>query len=171
MMNMLRLSRLAGCLPFIVACRGVSPAMSTAVDSAFTTSGRALPPERVNAYLQRHLGFTSRGGEMRCAYVPLGQAGDRVFLNTACLELVRAGDTLAAGSGRGGPVALQVAVSGDSVAIIAHEVPQDGGGYSESVRRIFPRDVARRIFATPVPDTLREHLRGAAAARLGVPAR
>jgi hypothetical protein len=158
------------CVLVIAACTDVTDS-STAVDSVFTISGRALPPANVNAYLEQHLGFTSRGGQMRCAYVPLGNDADRVFVNTACMEFVRAGDTLATGSGRGGPVALRVAIVGDSAAIVGHEVSQDGGGYSESVRRIFPEEVAERIFDAPVPDTLRQHLRRAAAARLGLPQR
>jgi hypothetical protein len=141
-------------------------AAAAAIDSPFTVAGRTLAPARVNAYLAERLGFTSRGGVMRCAYRPLGQEGARVFVETLCLELVREADTLAQGSGRGGPVALRVAAEGDSVRVVSHEVPMDGGGYAASVRRIFPRDVAERIFAGPGerrPGALERHLRAAAA--------
>jgi hypothetical protein len=158
------------------ACRdreGRAPAPSPAVDSAFTVAGRRVPPPLLNRYVAEHEGFTSRGGEMRCAYVPLGQEGDRLFINTLCLELVRDGDTLASGSGRGGPVALRVAPAGDSVRVVEHEVPADGGEHAASVRRIFPAAVVDRIFAPTAvhnarADTLETHLRAAAAARLGV---
>ena len=158
------------------ACRdrdGQAPPSSWAVDSAFTVAGRTVPPPLLNRYVAEHEGFTSRGGEMRCAYVPLGQEGDRLFINTLCLELVRDGDTLAPGSGRGGPVALRVVAAGDSVRVVSYEVPADGGGHAASVRRIFPATVVERIFAPAAvhnarTDTLETHLRAAAAARLGV---
>ena len=128
----------------------------------FTVAGKPLRPEIVNRYLVTKLGFTSRGGEMRCAYLQLGQRNDRVFLNTACVEFARVADSVIEGSGRAGPVALRVVVDGDSVVIRDHEIPEDGGGHAESVRRIFPPDVASRIFSAPVADTLRKHLRRAA---------
>ena len=160
------------------SCRGgaadaAPPRPLSSIDSTFAVGGRRIPAASVNAYLARRLGFTSRGGEMRCAYTPLGADGDRVFVNTLCLELVRDGDTLAAGSGRGGPVALRVAVDGDSVRVVSHEVPADGGGHAATIRRIFPADVADRILApTPAHDAaagrLESYLRGEAALRLGL---
>jgi hypothetical protein len=111
------------CTTMSDACRdrdGRAAAPSLAVDSAFTVAGRSVPPLLLNRYVAEHEGFTSRGGEMRCAYVPLGQEGERLFINTLCLELVRDGDTLAPGSGRGGPVALRVVPAGDSVRVVSH---------------------------------------------------
>ena len=139
-----------------------SRAQSLAIDSAFSPHSRPLSPAAVNAYVARELGFTSRGGKMRCAYVPLGQANDRIYINTACLELAQSGDSLIEGSGRSGPVALRVQRDHDTVAIAGHEIPEDGGGYSASVRRIFPPAIAARILAGEIPDTLRRHLRAAA---------
>jgi hypothetical protein len=160
------------------ACRAnatdaTSVPSASAIDSAFAVAGRRIPPAAINAYVAGRLGFTSRGGEMRCAYTPLGAAGDRVFVNTLCLELVRDGDSLAAGSGRGGPVALRVAADGDSLRFLSHEVPADGGGHAASIRRIFPPDVVDRLFApTPVRNAhagrLEYYLRGEAAVRLGL---
>jgi hypothetical protein len=143
------------------------------IDSTFTLAGRPVPPSLINRYVAERLGFTSRGGEMLCAYIPLGVERDRVFVNTLCLELVRDGDSLAAGSGRAGPVALRVGADGDSVRVVSHEVPADGGGHAESIRRIFPPGVVRRIFApTQLHNAgvaaLESHLRRQAAARLGV---
>ena len=152
---------------------GEAPTASTAVDSAFTVGGRPVPPALLNGYVARHEGFTSRGGAMRCAYTPLGQEDDRLFVYTLCLELVREGDSLAAGSGRGGPVALRVVREGDSVRVASHEVPADGGGQAASIRRIFPGPVAQQIFAPAAfhiarVDTLQAHLRAEAAARAGL---
>jgi hypothetical protein len=161
------------------ACRGdyesagAAVGSASSIDSAFTVAGRRVPAALLNEYVARRLGFTSRGGEMRCAYAPLGAEGDRVFVSTACLEFVRDGDSLAVSSGRGGPVALRIAARGDSVWVVSHEVPADGGGHAASIRRIFPPDVVRRIFApTPVHNArasqLGYYLRGEAAARLGL---
>ena len=127
--------------------RRAGAAPESAIDAALTVHGRALPAARVNAYLAARLGFTSRGGTVRCAFRPLGQEDDRVFVETLCLELVAEGDSVTTGSGRGGPVALRVAAAGDSLAIVGHEVPQDGGGHAASIRRIFPPAVAARILA------------------------
>lgn len=127
--------------------RRAGAAPEAPIDPALAVRGRTLPAARVNAYLAARLGFTSRGGTVRCAYRPLGQEGDRVFVETLCLELVPEGDSVTTGSGRGGPVALRVAAAGDSLAIVGHEVPLDGGGQAASIRRIFPPAVAARILA------------------------
>jgi hypothetical protein len=110
---------------------------------------------------------------MRCAYVPLGVEGARVFLSTLCLELVRDADSLATGSGRGGPVALRLAATGDSMRVVSHEATEDGNRYAPSVRRIFPPAIASRILE-PVPEhnarigLLETYLHGEAAFRLGL---
>jgi hypothetical protein len=142
----------------------------SSVDSALTVLGRRVPPALLNRYVAGKVGFTSRGGEMRCAYVLLGVTGDRVFVNTLCLELVRDGDSLAAGSGRAGPVALRFAFERDSVRIVSHEVPADGNRHAASIRRIFPPEVAERIFARAGERgwRLEYYLRGEAAARHGL---
>ena len=110
---------------------------------------------------------------MRCAYLPLGVAQDRVFLNTLCLEIVDAGDSLGTGSGRGGPVALKTTVDANSVSVVSHEVPADGNRYEPSVRRIFPEPIADRILERDRAHNasvgmLEAYLRGEAAARLGL---
>jgi hypothetical protein len=148
------------------------PPTPLSVDSTLTVVGRRVPPALLNRYVAQQLGFTSQGGEMRCAYLPLGVAEDRVFLNTLCLELVRAGDSLTIGSGRGGPVALRLQVDANSVRVVSHEAPVDGGGHAASIRRIFPPLIADRVFAR-VPDhnaatLLQSYLWGEAATRLGL---
>ena len=163
----------------VAACRTAPDADSVAagsaasIDSTFAVGGRLVRPALLNEYVARRLGFTSRGGEMRCAYTPLGTSGDRVFVNMLCLELVRDGDTLAVGSGRGGPVAVRIGSDGDSVRVLSHEAPADGGGHAASIRRIFPPDIAARIFAPAAAHNvlagrLEYYLRGEAALRLGL---
>lgn len=138
-------------------CR-TQPRLSRAVDSTFTWSGRPVPAAAINGYLVRHLGFGSRGGRMVCAYVPLGQQGNRVFISTLCRELVVAGHSMSWGSGRAGPVAIELALRGDSILPVSHRVPEDGGRYASTVREIFPRDAAAAALATSAADTLERHL-------------
>lgn len=143
------------------------------IDSVLTVSGRRVPPAILNRYVADKLGFTSRNGEMRCAYVPLGVERDRVFLTTLCLELVDAGDSLATGSGRGGPLALRIATDSNAVRVASHEAPEDGNRHLPSIRRIFPPAIVDRI-TEPAADhntrvgMLEAFLRGEAAARLGL---
>jgi hypothetical protein len=106
-----------------------------------------VPPELLNRHLAEREGFTSRGGAARCAYVPLGDDGDRLFVHSLCLELVPEAESLAVGSGRAGPVAFRVAADGGAVRVLSHDVPADGGGHAASVRRIFPPAVVARIAA------------------------
>src|SRR5215204_6485967 len=141
---------LAGAL---LACAKTDVALpvSMAIDSAFTVEGHPIPPAVVNGYIAERLGFTSRGGAMQCAYLPLGQDSTLVYVNSLCLELVSQDDSVVTGSGRGGPVALLVGVTGDSVRVESHQVPTDGGGYLTSVRRIFPARIVDRIVAGDTP--------------------
>jgi hypothetical protein len=149
----------------------IAPPPSTAVDSTFTLDGRQIAPSVLNRYIAEHLGFTSRGGQVDCAYLPLGQDSTRIYLNSLCLEFVPDADSFAVGSGRGSPVALRVGVEGDSVRVRSHETPVDGGGYLASVRRIFPPRLFDRITEGNSPtnrsDTLAAFLRSRAVSRLG----
>jgi hypothetical protein len=143
------------------------------IDSVLTIAGRRVPPALLNRYVAEQEGFTSRGGRMRCAYVPLAVADDRVFLNTLCLELVHDGDSLTVGSGRGSAIALRIGVQGDSVRVISHETPGDGNRHMPDIRRIFPPDVVERILEPVHANNARvgmleAYLRGDAAVRLGL---
>ena len=140
------------------------------IDSTLTVAGRRVPPAILNRYVADNEGFTSRNGEMRCAYVPLGVEQDRVFLNTLCLEFVDAGDSLVTGAGRGMPLALRIAVDSHTVRVASHEAPEDGDRYLPSLRRIFPPAIVERITAqhNARVGMLEAYLRGDAAARLGL---
>jgi hypothetical protein len=158
------------------ACRDGSKQRSNplaSIDSTLTVGGRRVPPAILNRYVADNEGFTSRNGEMRCAYVPLGVEQDRVFLSTLCLELVDAGDSLATGSARGMPLALRIAVDSNTVRVASHEAPEDGDRYRPSVRRIFPPPIVDRITEQGPEHNARvgmleAFLRGEAAARLGL---
>ena len=140
------------------------------IDSTLTIAGRRVPPAILNRYVADNEGFTSRNGEMRCAYVPLGIEQDRVFLNTLCLEFVDAGDSLVTGAGRGMPLALRIAVDSHTVRVASHEAPEDGDRYLPSLRRIFPPAIVERITEqhNARVGMLEAYLRGDAAARLGL---
>ena len=150
----------------VAACTTVSrdPAL---VNAPFSIQGVTVPPESLNAYLAAKRGFTSAGGEMRCAYTPLGQRDTRLFVWAMCAErgAVNAADSGAAGSAMSLPAAFTVLVNGRKTQVIGVEVPEDGAGYEQSLERIFPASVRpsvsleerlhkRRIAA------LQEYLRG-----------
>ena len=139
------------------------------IDSVIDVEGRRLSPESVDRYLEKTVGFTSAGGQVRCTHAVLGQRDTRLFLETFCMEFVRSADTVASASGRAGPVVLTFAPDRDSLRIVSHEVPADGGGHAESIRRIFPADIVSRISgaeASVMRDRLREKLRAEAEKRL-----
>jgi hypothetical protein len=159
------------------ACRDGSNAVRSnplaSIDSTLTIAGRRVPPAILNRYVADNEGFTSRNGEMRCAYVPLGVEQDRVFLNTLCLEFVDAGDSLVTGAGRGMPLALRITVDSHTVRVASHEAPEDGDRYLPSLRRIFPPAIVERITEQGAEHNARvgmleAYLRGDAAARLGL---
>src|SRR5829696_398942 len=154
---------LAGAL---LACAKTDVALpvSMAIDSAFTVEGHPIPPAALNRYIAERLGFTSRGGAMQCAYLPLGQDSTLVYVNSLCLELMAQDDSVVTGSGRGGPIALRVGIEGDSVRVRSHQVPIDGGGHLASMRGIFPARIVDRIVASDISlDTLAAFLRARAA--------
>ena len=150
------------------------------VNAAVAVGEATIAPERLRALLAERLWAASP--EMRCAYVTLGQgapgtgggAGEvELYLETLCLELVREGDSLATRAGRAGPVVVRVRTEGDSLRPTDVEVPQDGGGYADGVRRLFPAEIARRILmpnaAAMAPRrALDRALRAEARARLGM---
>lgn len=171
----------------VVARRGMStdePGIDEQrVNASYSFDGRTVTAQRVNDFLSARLGFTSRGGEMRCAYVNVGQepasgaaATDgrvRLYLEALCLEHVRDGDSLATGSGRWVPAAVSGVIDGDSVRLTDVEVPRDGAVDAAAIRRIFPRPIAQRLLR-PTRASLRPRqrmervLRDDASARLGV---
>ena len=127
----------------LTACTTVNrgPAL---VNAPFSIRGVTVPPEALNGYLASHHGFTSIGGQMRCAYTPLGQKGTRVFVWALCLEDGAATSGPAdpvEGSGLSTPAAFTVRIDGSTPHVVGVELPADGGDYAESVRHIFPASV------------------------------
>ena len=158
----------AGVLAFIGCGRRQSPA---AINQPFTVNGVVVEPDSLNMYLAAHRGFTSRGGEMRCAYSPLGQQGARVFVWAVCNELLAVDGRLLQGSGMGRAAAFEIKVDSARARVVGVEVPEDGNRYAPSIRRIFPERIWPQIFEASGRDrqrgvALADHLREEAEARL-----
>ena len=164
----------AGALAFIGCRESDSP---TAINQPFTVNGAIVEPDSLNAYLAAHRGFTSRGGEMRCAYSPLGQQGTRVFVWAVCNELLAVDGRLVEGSGMARAAAFEIEVDSMRAKVVSVEVPEDGNRYAPSIRRIFPQSIWQQIFEATGRDrqrgvALAQHLRAQAEARLrSAPAR
>ena len=161
-------------LAALLACTGRTDQGAGAINEPFTLNGARVEPDSLNRYLAAHRGFTSKGGEMRCAYRPLGQSGTKVFIWAVCSELLAVDGGLIDGSGMSLPAAFEIEVDSGRVHIVGVEVPQDGNRYSPSIRRIFPASTWPAIFADRAHDHpavgLDDYLRREAAARFGLPA-
>jgi hypothetical protein len=161
-------------LVVLLACTGGTDKGTDAINKPFTVNGARVEPDSLNAYLAAHRGFTSKGGEMRCAYRPLGQSGTKVFVWAICSELLAVDGRLIDGSGMSLPAAFAIEVDGGRARIVGVEVPQDGSGYGPSIRRIFPASTWPSIFADRGSNHptagLGDYLRRDAAARFGLPA-
>ena len=132
----------------LFACMGChTPQDADSINNPFTVSGVRVEPDSLNAYLAAHRGFTSRGGEMRCAYRPLGQERNRVFVWAICSELLAIDGHLVDGSGMSLPAAFEIEVQSGNPRIVGVEVPEDGNRYAPSIRRIFPASTWRAIFS------------------------
>ena len=141
------------------------------INKPFAVDGVRVEPESLNAYLVAHRGFTSRGGEMRCAYTSLGQRGSRLFVWALCSELVVIDGHLVDGSAMSLPTAFAIAVDNGRARVTGAEVPADGNDYAPSIRRIFPATTWPAIFADRrrAVAGLEHHLREEATARFGLP--
>ncbi|MDQ6770134.1 MAG: hypothetical protein M3Z54_09115 [Gemmatimonadota bacterium] len=143
--------------------RPSAAALRTDINGAFSVEHVRVAPDSLNAYIADHQGFTSLGGQMRCAYAPLDQDAGRVFVWAICIELLPSPDRqeLVRGSAMSLPVALQVETQDDRARIVGIAVPQMGDQYGTSIRRIFPESLWPRIF----PHTEIENARGRALAK------
>ena len=88
----------------------------------------AAEEARVVALLERQEG----GGSTTCAARILGMEGTSTYAWITCMSVGSSGDT----SGTSGPIR----VDGEAV-----RGPSDGGGYSDSVRALFPDHVADAV--------------------------
>jgi hypothetical protein len=155
-------------LAFIGCRRTERPA---AINQPFTVNGAIVEPDSLNTYLAAHRGFTSRGGEMRCAYSPLGQEGTRVFVWAVCNELLAVDGRLAQGSGMARAAAFEIEVDSARARVVGVEVPEDGNRYAPSIRRIFPPSIWPQIFEATGRDrqrgvALAQHMRAQAEASI-----
>ncbi|MFN2637721.1 MAG: hypothetical protein ABR585_11895 [Gemmatimonadaceae bacterium] len=139
------------------------------INEPFTVNGVRVEPDSLNTYLAAHKGFTSRGGEMRCVYRPLGQSGTKVFVWAVCGELLAVDGDLVEGSGMSVPAAFDIRVDNSKARVTRVEVPEDGSGYGSSIQRIFPASIWPAIFPSGSQDQpaagLGNELRLEAAAR------
>ena len=162
-------------LAALVACSERQENQSaSAMNQQFIVNGVSIEPDSLNAYLIAHRGFTSRGGEMRCAYAPLGQQGTRVFVWAVCGEHLAVDGQLFDGSGMSLPAAFEMEIEGTRARVRGVEVPEMGNRYAPSIRRIFPESIWPQIFGANERYRQRgvalgNHLRMEAAARLGLP--
>ncbi|HMJ16974.1 MAG TPA: hypothetical protein VK478_01185, partial [Gemmatimonadaceae bacterium] len=92
-------------LVVLLACTGQIDRGAEPINKPFTVNGARVEPDSLNVYLAVHRGFTSKGGEMRCAYRPLGQSGTKVFVWAICTELLAVDGRLIDGSGMSLPAA------------------------------------------------------------------
>jgi hypothetical protein len=158
-------------LAFMLACTESQTSQTAdTINKPFTINGARVEPDSLNVYLALHRGFTSKGGEMRCAYRPLGQNGNRVFVWAICSELVAADGRLISGSGMGLPTAFTIRVDSGHPRVVGVEVPEDGNRYAPSIRRIFPLEIWPAVFADRPAAGLENYLRREATARFGLPA-
>ena len=142
-----------------------------AINQPFNIDGVATSPDSLNTYLAAHRGFTSRGGEMTCAYLPLGQQRTRVFVWAVCHEFLAIDGRLVEGSGMSLPAAFEIKVDSGQAKIVGLEIPADGDRYGPSARRIFPSEIWPQVFEAPGSDNpakLTEYLRRQTASRLGI---
>jgi len=159
----------------LFACTGrQTNQTAAAINQPFIVNGVSIEPDSLNAYLVAHHGFTSHGGEMRCAYAPLGQEGTRVFVWATCSELLAVDDHLVDGSGVSMPAAFEIEVDSARARIVGVEVPEMGNRYAPSIRRIFPESIWPQIFGAneryrQSGVALSDHLRMEAAVRFGLP--
>ena len=158
----------------LLACTGGQKNQSAGtINRPFIVDGARIEPDSLNEYLAARRGFTSRGGDMRCAYKPLGQGGTKVFVWAVCGELLAVDGQLVDGSGMSLPAAFEIEIDGGHSRVIGVEVPEDGNRYSASIRRIFPARTWSAIFANGGPNQpatgLGDYLRAQAAARFGLP--
>ena len=161
-------------LVVLLGCTGQIDRSADTINRPFTVNGARVDADSLNTYLAAHRGFTSKGGEMRCAYRPLGQSGAKVFVWAICSELLAVDGRLIDGSGMSLPAAFAIEVDGGRARIVGVEVPQDGNGYGPSIRRIFPASTWPAIFADRTRGHpaagLGDYLRREAATRFRLPA-
>ncbi|MDR6227639.1 hypothetical protein [Desmospora profundinema] len=116
-------------------------------DNGETKEGeRQMVDDTVGGYLEKRLVSSEFGGTIGCAYEEAGEEwdGDRgnwygwVF----CLEVLEDGSD---GTGISLPVALRLERKDEGIQVTGHETPEDGSGYEESFRRLFPDSVRDRL--------------------------
>ncbi|NLD71112.1 MAG: hypothetical protein GX649_00175 [Chloroflexi bacterium] len=138
----------------LAGCRSAAPE----AEGADVPEGPSA--EQVEVYLAEHVGFTSRDGEVFCAYVPLEAedgAEDTLYAWAHCQEYVLERGGLARGSGISVPVALEFRRANGGYEIVGHRAPRDGALYGEDVEAIFPRGAWAQINPQGRADRVRKN--------------
>jgi lysozyme len=164
-------------LLFAAGCTGGS-------SPAGPTSSTSTPDPRAQSlirflqtdpdWLRRGVGGPNFGGRVYCGVDLLGASHDgaRLYLGVHCLEFYRRYGVVTEGAGTAVPVLASVTGTGAATSVTSWRVPQDGSGYGDDVRAMFPAAVAERALdqdVHPVPSP--EALKAAAARDLPAGAR
>ena len=106
--------------------------------------------ESVRLYLKKNVAFSSFGDEVFCSYELFGiveyENESRIYLWAYCGEVYVAHGTLKQGGGFSSPLSLVVKNENGIYKVVDHILPEEGSGYYESVKVIFPEEYHAKIF-------------------------
>jgi len=88
-----------------------------------------------------------RYGKMYSSFVVLGTDSDKIYIWMLKEEYLKKNGQVAMISGVSLPVALYVKAGKDIIEIEDHKYPKDGNRYAESIKKLFPENVTKEIFA------------------------
>lgn len=82
-----------------------------------------------------------------CSHYVLGSDDSHIYLYSAGTDACYKNNTVEITNGAQTPVVLDVKRNGDKVKITGYGCPEDGGAYTESLKRIFPEEFIDKISA------------------------
>jgi hypothetical protein len=115
-----------------------------------------ISPQTLKDYLAQHIGSRSIGGSVYCAYDVLGTdvegAGrtEQLYLWVVCEEYLRVGQTLQLGSASSLPLVISIQKTGNHPPVIRHQIPRDGGYFSQDIETLFPPQIRSKILSGDV---------------------
>ncbi|MCA9959883.1 MAG: hypothetical protein KC443_12655 [Anaerolineales bacterium] len=108
-----------------------------------------IQAEQIESYLTANIGETAFGGNVFCAHVVLANEQQEnvntLYLWALCQEMYQNGQQLEIGTGVSLPVAIILEKQESSWQIMEHEIPRDGEGFAEDIKRIFPQSIWSEI--------------------------
>jgi len=112
-----------------------------------------LPPQTIKDYLASHVGVSSSGGKVFCAFEKLGASEDienpRLFVWALCQEYYGQ-KSLDRGTGMSLPVVLFLQKAGSAYIITSSKIPGNGTQFWPDIKTLFPQDTWDSISATDV---------------------